>query len=69
MPFLILPIKFFLWHKQQNKIYLYIIFLILILLFFIFTFIIHIQYIINSTNEYEDEALNNALKNDFVNFI
>ena len=69
MPFLILPIKFFLWHKQQNKIYLYILFLILILLFFIFTFIIHIQYIINSTNEYEDEALNNALKNDFVNFI
>ena len=68
MPFLIFPVKFFLWHKKRKSCHMYAFCILLIILFIFFIFSNYISYGITEFSD-EQDHFNKTLQDPFVNFI
>ena len=68
MPFLKLPVKFVIWHRNQNKSIFIIIIIITVALFLLFIFSILITYLYYYLT-INDKNMNRAFESDFTNLI
>ena len=68
MPFLKLPVKFVIWHRNQNKSIFIIIIIITVALFLLFIFSILITYLYYYKTV-NDKNMNRAFESDFTNLI